>query len=249
MELDLNCQKCGNTGYILKQITGTDGNHYTVAVECECNAKRKYITQAQSVGLGDSIFNKTFETFEATELWQQTIKQTALEFCNQNKQKMFYIGGQIGCGKTHICTAIINNLLERGLNCHYVIWNDVITRLKQNAYDNKTKYYEELDQLKYTEVLFIDDFFKNENATKADIDIAFQIINTRYINNLTTIISSERPLCYKDRNDSEAKTFKNSLELIDEAVASRICELTNAGKFNLSIAKDRNKNYRFRNVS
>lgn len=237
MEINFNCEKCGNTGYILKQITGTNGNNYTVAVECECNAKRKYITRAKCVGLGNSIFNKTFETFETAEPWQQAIKQKALDFCNQDKQKMFYIGGQIGCGKTHICTAIINKLLEHGHNCHYVIWNDIITRLKQTAYDDKQLYYEQLDQLKFVEVLFIDDFFKN-SASKADIDIAFQIINTRYLNNLTTIISSERPLC----------NGLNSLLEQDEAIASRIYELTGVGTFNLSILKDKNKNYRFKNL-
>ncbi len=238
MENKLNCKDCNNTGYILKQITGTNGNHYTVAVECECNAKRKYITQAQSVGLGDSIFNKTFETFEATEPWQQTIKQKAQEFCNQNKQKMFYIGGQIGCGKTHICAAIINALLKLGYNCHYVIWNDIITRLKQTAYDDKQLYYEQLDQLKFVEVLYIDDFFKNTTASKADIDIAFQIINARYLNKLTTIISSERSLC----------KGTNTLLEQDEAISSRIYELTGGGEFNLSILKDKNKNYRFKNL-
>lgn len=241
MDKNLTCEKCGNTGFILKKFKSVDGKVYDVAIECECNAKRMYYARAKQVGLGEGIFDKTFETFEAGTDWQETIKQTALNFCNQEKHKMFYIGGQIGCGKTHICTAIVNNLLERGKNCQYVIWNDIITKLKQTIYDNANKelYNQQLNQLKNIEVLYIDDFFKNEINTRADIDIAWQIINARYMNQLTTIISSERTLCNR----------QNSLDMVDEAIASRIYELTNIGEFNLAIAKDRNKNYRFRNVN
>lgn len=233
MEITINCNKCNNTGYILKQ----NPDNTAVAIECECMLKRKYIALAQKVGLGNSIFDKTFDSFSTADDWQIFIKQTALEFCKQNKQKDFYIGGQVGCGKTHICTAIINNFLNQGKRCQYVIWNDIITRLKQTAYDDKKLYYEYLDQLKFVDVLFIDDFFKNDINSKADLDIAFQIINTRYINSLITIISSERPLI---------KDSIKSLRDIDEAIASRIYEMTGAGEYNINIAKDPLKNYRFK---
>ena len=236
--MEINCEKCNNQGFVFKEFLDKEGNVYKMAIDCDCLSKRKYVAAARHVGLGDDIFNKTFDTFETSEVWQEVVKNKAIEFCCQNKAKAFYIGGQVGSGKTHICTAIINQLIKQGKQCHYVIWNDIVTRLKQLTYEDEAKYHDYLNQLKFAEVLFIDDFFKNSISSKADIDKAFQIINMRYINAKTqpiiTLISSE-------------KTIQELMD-IDEAIASRIYELTNSGEYSIEIMKDKAKNYRLKNI-
>ena len=65
-------------------------------------------------------------------------------------------------------------------------------------------------------MLYIDDFFKTERGkspTSGDINIAFELLNYRYINGqLITIISCERDV--------------DEVMRIDEAVGSRIYERT-----------------------
>lgn len=141
------------------------------------------------------------------------------------------------CGKSHICTGIVRELVYKGYDCYYVVWSDIVTQLKQNIMEKAEEYDSKLNRMKEAEVLYIDDFFKNE-PTRADIDNAFKIINYRYNmcrNNsnsrMKTIISSE-------------KTLKD-LVLIDEAIASRISEMAQ-GKFLLAIGKDPEKNMRFK---
>lgn len=81
-------------------------------------------------------------------------------------------------------------------------------------------------------MLFIDDFFKDDNPTKADIQNAFEIINARYTNNKTiTLISSERTV--------------DELKQIDEAIASRIFEMADFGEYAISVGRQQERNYRF----
>jgi DNA replication protein DnaC len=92
---------------------------------------------------------------------------------------------------------------------------------------------------KTAEILYIDDLFKvgkaadgSCNPTGADVSLAFEIINYRYINHLPTIISTE-------------KTPQELVE-IDEATGSRIIEMAGGNVF--SIARDAKRNYRLRGV-
>ena len=71
--------------------------------------------------------------------------------------------------------------------------------------------------------------------TPADINVAFELINYRYINpGLTTIISSER-------------TLSELLE-IDETTAGRIAECTKLGGYCINLKKDASRNWRMRGV-
>ena len=79
-------------------------------------------------------------------------------------------------------------------------------------------------------MLYIDDLFKQSIISDADVKLAFEIIDYRARNNLTTVISSELNV--------------NELIEIDEALGGRIIQLTRGNRY--IIAKDRNKNYRLR---
>ena len=142
----------------------------------------------------------------------------------------YFIGGQSGAGKTHICSAIANQLLDNGSKVEYMLWNDKVAKLKAIQLEHDT-YSREINKLKSVEVLYIDDLFKTKDGiepSSADIKIAFEIFNWRYNNKLKTIISTEKTIM--------------EIEQIDEAIAGRIAE--RAGKFALNIAKDDKRNYR-----
>lgn len=143
-------------------------------------------------------------------------------------------------GKSHICTAIVGYFIKQGLDAQFDIWSNIVTNLKQNAYDNPEEYNRQMDRLKRVPVLYIDDFFKT-NPTTADLDKAFQIINHRY--NLSigdtdkkciTIISSEKML------DEHYK--------IDNALASRIFEMCNFGEYVVEINRSSTRNQRTKGV-
>lgn len=225
---DYDCPVCKNKGYVYrireKEI---------VACECECKPIRDSVRRIRQSGLAGMLETCTFDTFNAKDGWQSAMKRAAQEFLDDTDGNWFYAGGQVGCGKTHICTAIVGEFLKRGLASKYMVWSDEIVSIKANVTDEAV-YNRLMRRLKTVPVLYIDDLFKTaegSNPTPADVKVAFEIFNARYNNRkLITIISSERSI--------------NNLIAIDEAVGSRIYQRTK--KYCLCIAKDKAKNYRMR---
>ena len=223
-----DCNVCHNKGIVYMY----HGNEI-VSKDCECMKTRESLDRIKKSGLSNLLDKYTFGAYRTDSDFQKLIKGKALTFL-KNNAKWFFIGGQIGCGKSHICTAIVGELLKQGKSARYMQWRDDVVKLKSHA--NGYEYEFLIKPFKNAEVLYIDDLFKTragEFPTSADVNIAFEIINQRYINpDFITIISSER-------------TISDMLK-IDEAVASRICEY--AGEYTINISPDIHKNYRLRGV-
>lgn len=230
-----NCPLCKNKGWIIKLVETDDGQFNQVCCDCKCVEIRKSILRMKKSGLKDIIKDYTFDKFIATEEWQTSLKTAALEYA-KNPEGWFFIGGQSGAGKTHLCTAICREFLLHGKSVVYMLWRDDAVKIK-GAVTDSAEYSKMIDKFKKADVLYIDDLFKTGKAadistqkpTAADINIAFEILNYRYMNPaLLTIISSE--------------LSEDELLDIDEATGGRIFERSKA----FSIAKSRDRNYRIR---
>ena len=231
-----DCPICKNRGIIYK-VDEYLGSYRQIVADCKCKPIRSSIMRMKRSGLEDVIKKYAFEKFEATEPWQEAVKNQAMAFA-KNPVGWFFIGGQSGCGKSHICTAICRALLLDGNEVYYMKWRDDISKLKAMTLDAEAR-EKMLDKIKNTKVLYIDDLFKTgqnpdgtaPRPTSADINLAFEIINHRYCKkDLITIFSSEMEMA--------------DLIDIDEATGGRICEKA----VTLNIAKDRSRNYRTRNA-
>lgn len=197
----VDCPICNNTGHLLYRKDGI-----TYAKECECMNKRRFLRRVKKSGMDDMLSRYTFDLYETPTAEWADIKQTAEAFC-EAENGWFFICGQSGSGKTHICTAICSKLIDK-CDVYYMAWRDESRQLK--ALMNTEELDQRLDQLKRVEVLYIDDFLKG-GANDADIRLAFEIINARYNDTrLRTIISTEATL--------------ETLLRIDEALGSRIIE-------------------------
>lgn len=234
---DYNCNLCKNKGGLMR-AKESNGSFYQVYSPCKCMKAREMLRKLRRSGLSKSIKEYSFEKYETSQPWQENLKSQAVRFTKDDANTWFFIGGQSGAGKTHLCTAITAHYLRQNKSAYYMLWRDEITKIKGSITDNEL-YEKMMSELKTVEVLYIDDLFKMgkdqsgnvQRPTAADINIAFEIINYRYNNrDLVTIISSER-------------SIMNIMD-IDEAVGGRIFELSNKGKYVINIGKDENKNYR-----
>lgn len=224
-----NCPICNNKSH--KLIIDDNGNEYIRV--CECQKIRNSLKKLYNSGLGDLAKKFTFDKYIAKEAWQKGIKELALCFTDEIN-KWFFIGGQVGSGKTFICTAIAHDLIMKGKDTVYMLWVDVAKKLKQNAMDS-VNYQNMIEDLKNAAVLYIDDFLKTEHPntppSAADFNIAYEILNYRYNQkNLITIISSEYSV--------------DQISNMSEAVGSRIYEKT--ADYNLYIKPDKAKNMRYK---
>lgn len=196
-----NCDKCGNTGTLIREENG-----YLFSSECDCMKIRRSLRRIRNSGMTDMLVRYTFGNYEETKD-NKEIKSLAKRFVNDGG--WWYIAGQSGSGKTHICTAICSEIIKSGVEVYYMSWRDESVNLKASV--NDAEYYNSrMKKLKTVSVLYIDDFLK-AGDTDADIRLAFEILNARYNDRkLRTIISSERDI---------SELFER-----DEALAGRIYE-------------------------
>lgn len=172
---------------------------------------------------------QTFDNFLCREPWQRNLKGLAEAYA-KNPEGWFYIGGQSGCGKTHLCLAICKQLANQREFVTFCRWREEIWLLKDRSFEKADERQRRLWAVKGAGTLFIDDFLKGENGIQ-EKQIAFEIIDARYQAGRRTIISSEYPL-------------RRIAESYDEAVGGRVMEM--CGDYVLTIPADKAKNYRAR---
>lgn len=238
-----NCDECKNKGYISVVTQNEMFGYYSETLKpCKCQKTRNAMRKMKKADLWNVAEQYTFDKYQTPDAWQQFIKQTAMRFCEDEENNWFFIGGQSGAGKSHICTAIATHCMWRGVGLVYMKWLDDIDRIK--SYVTEPEKYERLmREFKEAPALYIDDLFKEGNGantkdapfTQADVKRTFEIINHRYNNpKLITIISSE-------------KTIPEMLD-IDEAFAGRIVERTKDAGYLINLKKDMSRNWRLRGM-
>lgn len=218
------CPICKDLGQVIADYE-EDGT--PLWTHCVCVNKNLSLRRLEASGMANLARRYTFDNFKVSLPHQQYMFDTANKYMRESPLPWLYIGGQPGTGKTHICTAIVTDLINRGYRAEYLIWRNVAAEL--NAMMNTPEYGVKMRKYQTVPLLYIDDFLKG-SASQGDINKAFEIINSRYCNSLPTIISSERPL-------------KEVISL-DEALGSRIAE--RAKGYNITIAHGLRKNIRLR---
>lgn len=203
----IDCKDCLNRGYSAYM---TDDGEIRM-MECHCMAERRSRERIKKSGLENVVARYTFDNWQVNEPWQAEALQAAERYAEE-KKGWFIAFGNVGTGKSHLCTAICSRLMADGIDVSYMLWRDVSTRAK--AAVNSETYTEIVNPLKTIPALYIDDFYKTgkgQEPTTADVNLAFEILNDRYTDDKKlTIISTERSM--------------KELLAIDEAVGSRIYE-------------------------
>lgn len=218
-----DCQKCMNRGY-MAEVRGNE----IFTVQCECVRVRKSLRIIEESGLKASLGHYTFDRYICTSPWQDAAKKAAIRYADDTSGAWFYLAGSVGSGKTHLCTAICSQLMSGCHEVRYMKWRDDAAKLKANV--NNPDYEKMIKPYKTVEVLYVDDFWKGGSVTDGDINLAFEILNTRYTDpKLKTILSSERTI--------------QELMRTEQAIGSRIFE--RSGDYCISIVGD-GRNYRMK---
>lgn len=189
---------------------------------------------AQS-GLSELLSSCTFDSFQTAKPYQREMAKTAAAYVDavgKGAKPWFFIGGQSGCGKTHICTAICGKLLDAGIQVKYARWLPEARALKAKAMDGDA-FKAAMQPFAEASVLYLDDLLKTTQGaapTPADVSIALEIISQRELAQKPTIISTEWTL--------------NDLLSFDQSAFSRVHALSKG--YMLIISRDQEKNYRLR---
>lgn len=203
-----------------------------VANPCECRSVREAERILKVSGVSDAFRKKTFDSFDfsrSIECMEAFNKANEYAKSFDKKGSIMFLG-QVGSGKTHLCMAIANKLMDNGVGVVYMNYRDAIMGLKQNIMD-EVYYQKQIGRLKNCKVLFIDDLFKGR-LTESDINVVYEIINFRYFKGLPVIVSCEKGT--------------DEILKIDEAIGSRLLEMCGDS---VVVMKGKRLNYRiYRNM-
>ncbi len=225
---DYDCLICKNKG-LLFVLSGM----CEVARQCSCMPVRESIRRMKHSGLYGQMQTKTFLSYRVTQPWQKLLHDRARQFAEKHDMPGFFIGGQQGCGKTHLCTAICGSLLRQGLRVQYFVWETYVKEiLSRSGVSDRDERESLMRPLMEADAVYLDDFLRKDCPTQAERSVAFDVVNRRCTEGRITIVSSEKEM--------------DALLMTDQAIASRIREMCGAD-YCLGVAPDRKKNYRLPN--
>jgi len=185
------CSVCGGTGW---KFSGQDRR----VVRCDCRLK----SRGEALLAGARI-PKRYEhcelsnyEFDGPHRNLASARMAACKFVEEyplDNTGLLLIGS-IGVGKTHLAVGIVKELiLSKGTPCLFYDYRELLKQI-QNSYNDSVK-VTELDVLRpifETEVLVLDELGAVK-PTEWVWDTVSLILNTRYNNNRTTIITTNYP--------------------------------------------------------
>ena len=171
-----------------------------------CVCRRANITDAVRERLFalshlDELKDLTFEAFKPRgRKGLGEMQSTSLEMAYnhahhyaQNLNGWLMLQGGYGSGKTHLAAAIANFAVGMGVPTLFLTVPDLLDALRFAYGAEDTTFEERFDQIRNAKLLVLDDF-GTQNATGWAQEKLFQIVNYRYINKLSTVVTTNLAL-------------------------------------------------------
>ena len=172
---------------------------------CSCYKKLIRETAREQLGENSPIKKCTFHNFR-TDLYpdiidpelgvnQRQFMQKVFEFCKNYaenftlKSQSLIMMGKTGLGKTHLSLAIANKVIEKGYDVYYDSIQSIMDKLERERFGRIGSDESIRDDIMNCELLIIDDLGV-EFSTQFTVSELHNIINTRMLHSLPTIIST-----------------------------------------------------------
>ena len=211
------CSLCNGSGWIIKEQE--DGS--SIAGRCSCYLIRRKVTLQKEGNIPKRYIHCTLENFKThptnsslnptkAQLTPAMAKEVIQEFINgyTPKNRGLLLMGNCGVGKTHLAVALILALMKtKGVSCLFYDFRDLLNEIKASYKSNaKTLESNILRPVLEKEVVVLDELGA-EKITEWTRDTLNFIINKRYNDNKTTIITSN----WLDETEEEEETLKDRI--------------------------------------
>lgn len=192
LEVKYTCEKCKDTG--------SHNGYY-----CECYKKLISETAIDMLGAKAGGSECSFDNFR-TDLYpdvtdpetgvnQREYMTKVFAFCKQYAESFslnspnLLFAGKTGLGKTHLSLAIAHKAIQKGYDVYYDSIQNLMNKLEREHFGRAVNEESVRDEILGCELLIIDDMGV-EFITQYTLAELHNIINTRILNGLPTIIST-----------------------------------------------------------
>ena len=189
-----SCPTCGGAGWLRLDVD-VDDPRFGQPVPCACKAKEleeKRMRALLEKSKLQALQSKTFASFFPQE-HQRVAYTRATEFAEHPDGWLVMLGG-VGTGKTHLAAAIGNRRLELGEPAIFIVVPDLLDHLRSTFSPNSETQFDELFESVRTASLLILDDLGTQTTTPWAAEKLFQILNSRYMMRLPTVITTNVPL-------------------------------------------------------
>ena len=184
-----DCEKCHDTGFV------------EAGIRCECRLNAEAKSRWQMSGLSPEQKIQTFDSFSLDYYQEKEKYNVVVHKCQSFAEKVgkgqetenILICGPVGTGKTHICSAIANSVLQAGKAMVYLkasVLLDLIRQAKfysdKNEQDESNRF---MGSLYRVPLLIIDDL-GTENLTDFAQEQLLLLIDERINYHLPWVIST-----------------------------------------------------------
>lgn len=220
-----NCPRCNGTSWIFKDVDGIEA-----VTRCSCEEETRPERYAAKSGIPLLYKNASTENFIlpkdnpiahrglATVMLQ--VRSYAREYPVTEKPGLLFIG-ETGTGKTHLATAILNALIERGFEGIFFDYQGLLDKIR-SGYDKSSGAADRqaYSQALECEILLLDDLGAHRVTDWVE-DTVTAIITHRCNNRKPTIVTTNLPPPGETSN-----TYKDSIaDRIGARAWSRLHEM------------------------
>ena len=201
LEVHYTCPVCNDTGVV--------GNHY-----CDCFKRLVKSLQTENLNAVSPAGDSSFDNFNLEYYRGVTDPETGVDAYSRMGQIVSYceayaedyglsspsliLYGNTGLGKTHLSLAIANKAIEKGFNVVYGSAHNLLSEIEKEHFGRLKTDDSPEDNVLNADLLILDDLGA-EFSTSFTVSMVYNIINTRILKGLPTIISTN--LWYDEISD------------------------------------------------
>jgi primosomal protein DnaI len=198
-------------GVLIEQIEYCD---YALQVKKKESLLQKYLYCDVPKELSSLDLNNISYTEDQKGLYLELAK-----ILHGLSDKGLYICGDLGVGKTYLCTALANSLVKQGKKVAFVKVSNFFNQMKSDLSNNPEGIDPKINILKKADYLFLDDIGSETVSEFVRDDILFRILDYRLENRLTTIftsnLSTEDLLKHYQYDRKEKSNLMNARRLVE----------------------------------
>jgi len=187
------CPDCGGIGYY-KEAVPIGHPRFGMLIPCKfkmLERERRMANELLEMSNLSAFQDKTFATFDAEVRGVKRAYLRAREFAKR-PDGWLVLFGNYGTGKTHLASAIANELLHQNYRVLFAVVPDLLDHLRSTfGPSSEIEYDKRFEMIRDAAILVLDDL-GTENTTPWAREKLFQIINHRYNGRLPTVITSNR---------------------------------------------------------